>query len=46
MKFRIRKLLVNTVGTLLLASAATPILAADAICYNCPPQWGTRVFPS
>ena len=39
MKFSIHKPLLGAVGALLIAGAATPIMAADAICYNCPPQW-------
>lgn len=39
MKKQIRKFASRTVGALLLASVVTPAFGADAICYNCPPQW-------
>jgi len=39
MKKQIRKFATRTVGALLLASVVAPAFGADAICYNCPPQW-------
>ena len=39
MKKTIRQFASRTVGALLLASVVAPAFGADAICYNCPPQW-------
>ena len=39
MKKQFRKFASRTVGALLLAGVVAPAFAADAICYNCPPQW-------
>ena len=39
MKMRNIKLALISVSALLLSSIAIKATAADAICYNCPPQW-------
>jgi len=39
MKKQFRKFASRTVGALLLAGVVAPAFGADAICYNCPPQW-------
>jgi len=38
-KKQIRKFASRAVGALLLAGVVAPAFGADAICYNCPPQW-------
>ncbi|MEE9322467.1 MAG: ABC transporter substrate-binding protein [Granulosicoccus sp.] len=35
----IQKLTMRSFGVLLLACVGSNAVAADAICYNCPPQW-------
>ncbi len=39
MKVELRKLIINSAGALLIAGISMQAMAADAICYNCPPQW-------
>lgn len=39
MKKQIQKFVSRAVGALLLAGFVAPAFSADAICYNCPPQW-------
>ena len=35
----VRKLIATTAITVGTLAVATSAIAADAICYNCPPQW-------
>ena len=39
MNIKILKLTLLSMGALLLSSVGMRAMAADAICYNCPPQW-------
>ncbi|MCB1754526.1 MAG: ABC transporter substrate-binding protein [Gammaproteobacteria bacterium] len=39
MKKSTKKRLINSIGALIFAGFGTQAFAADAICYNCPPQW-------
>ena len=39
MKSGTLKVVLMAIGMLVLATVAGRASAADAICYNCPPQW-------